>query len=83
MIDPVVWRVYSIMFPMLAIVCLLIAGILLVESGSLACLLNSEQAETFSILYIFYIGCMALMGWISLVLLLRTNITAMGATVDR
>ena len=82
-IDPAVWRVHSILFPVLAVVCLMLAGISIVEVGSLAVLFDSDQATIAGVLNFFYIGCVAILGWISLMMVQRRNITAMGASVDQ
>jgi hypothetical protein len=82
-IDPAVWRVYSVMFPVLSVACLFIVLSLLVEYGSLYNIINSELAQAVGFLNIGYIGLVALLGWISLLLLRRMNIAAMGTTVDK
>ncbi len=82
-IDPAVWQVYSVLFPVLGVVCLLITGTMLVEHGSIADLLDSEKGESTGSFMVLYIGGVALLGWISLLLLRRMKITVMGATAGQ
>ncbi|MGD8646093.1 MAG: hypothetical protein PVH37_06825 [Desulfobacterales bacterium] len=82
-IDPAVWRLHSILFPVLAVFCLILGVFILVESDLFADHTNFGEDEIAGFLIICYVGSVAMLGWISLLLLLRTNITAMDTTVDR
>ena len=82
-IEPAVWQIYSILFPIFAVVFLLLAGVLLVEYGSFSGLMESKLADTVGLIGIFYISCVALVGWTALILLQRTKITGMEVTVNR
>ncbi len=76
-IDPAVWRAYRVVFPLL-LVFLFIAVAGLMEQDS------TEVSGQFIGLFIAaWIGSVALLGWISLRVLRRTNITGLGATVDQ
>jgi hypothetical protein len=86
-IDPAVWRSYRVVFPLLVVFCLFVAGSVLVASGSLSNLMEQDRAHAVqqmsALLNAFWIAAVSLLGWISLSRLRKTNITAMGATVDQ
>lgn len=88
-IDPTVWRAYRIVFPLLVVFCLFVVGSMVATSGSLTNFLDQDRAQaTQSILQLsglmsyVWILATSLLGWISLMLLRRMKITAMGTTVD-
>jgi len=87
-IDPAVWRTYRVVLPLLVVFCLFVVALgLLAISGSEANTLEQveqEYGEFGAVLFSsVWIGGLALLGWILLMLLRRMNITAMGATVDQ
>jgi hypothetical protein len=86
-IDPAAWRTYRVVLLLLVVFCLLVAYAL-ATSGSEANIMEQDraqaEAEQFVALFAWaWIGGVALLVWISLMLLRRMNITAMGATVDQ
>jgi hypothetical protein len=87
-IDPAVWRTYRIVLPLLVVFCLSVIALSLPAlSGSEADPLEKVEeryGEFFAVLFSFgSIGGLALLVWITLMLLRRMKITAMGATVDQ
>ena len=82
-IDPAVWRAYRVVFPLLLGVCLFSLWGVLVEAGSLGGLMESGRDALSGLSVAVWVGSVALLGWISLMLLQRMKITAMGATVDQ
>jgi hypothetical protein len=82
-IDPAVWRIYSVLFPIFAVIFLLATGILLVEYGSFSGLMESKLVDTVDLIAFFYIACVALVGWTALILLQRLKITGEEATVGQ
>ena len=82
-IDPAVWRVYRCMFPLMTVGGLFWGWRVMVGSDALAGLMEFERAQLFGSLVAVYVGSVALLGWISLMLLHRMTIPAMGGTVDQ
>jgi hypothetical protein len=88
-IDPAVWRAYDVVFPLLGVVCMFLVWDVLAAHGSLAGLMNSKQDRVETILQLrgfliaVWVGGVAVLGWISLMLLRRIKIAAIGATVDQ
>lgn len=84
-IDPAVWRVYGIVFPVLVVFCLLVVWSGLGTSRSLARIMEQERSEAIQqlsgLVIALWIGGVSLLGWISLHLLRRMKITALGGTV--
>lgn len=82
-IDPGVWKAYRVVFPLLVVLILILlvyASVVLATFGSTRSDLMTTQTLNM-LLTSVWIGGTAVLGWISLLLLQRTNITAMGATV--
>ena len=86
-IDPAVWKTHRIVFPLLVVLCLLVAWGSLETSGSLTSIFDQDRPQAIqqlsALLTAFWIAGVSLLGWISLMMLRRMKITAMGAPLDR
>jgi hypothetical protein len=90
-IDPTVWRHYRVALPLLVVFSLFVIALSLpAASGSEVNTteqleqVEQEYGEFGAMLFLYgSIGGLALLVWISLMLLRRMKITAMGATVDQ
>jgi hypothetical protein len=88
-IDPAVWRAYRVVFPLLLAICLMSAWSIWmsVPEGTLVGLM--EQGRTQFVQQVnglfgsLQIGVIAIIGWISLMLLRRMKIAGMGVTVEQ
>jgi len=86
-IDPAVWKAHRIVFPLLVVLCLFVAWGTLETTGSVTSIFNQDRTQAIqqlsSVLTAGWIAAVSVLGWISLVMLRRMKITAMGAPLDR
>lgn len=86
-INPLVWKRYRFLFPLLAFSGALFFLILLSQSGSLMAILNKDRAtaqqELASLSAAGYIFVISLLGWFSIRRLRRSVIPGMGDTIEQ